>query len=203
MKIICVGKNYGDHVKEMRGDLPSEPVIFMKPDTALLSAGRPFYIPDFSAEIHHEIEVVVKICRDGKNIGEKFSSGYYNELSVGIDFTARDLQHRFKSAGHPWELSKAFDGSAAVGEMLPVAAESNIYALQFMLKKNGLVVQGGNTKDMIFSVEKIIAFVSRYITLRKGDILFTGTPAGVGPVQPGDFLEGFIGSKKLLEIKIK
>ncbi len=205
MKIICVGMNYADHNKEMKNTpVNEEPTIFMKPDSSLLKDGKPFYLPDFSSEIHYETEIVVKINRLGKNIGERFAHRYYDEVTVGIDFTARDLQNNLRKAGMPWEICKSFDNSAAIGQFIPLAdLEENIDNLSFKLNINGKTVQNGNTSDMIFKTNRIIAYVSRFFTLKIGDLLYTGTPAGVGVVNINDRLEGYIGEKKLLDFNIK
>lgn len=203
MKIICVGRNYAEHARELNNPVNETPVIFLKPETAQLQKRQPFFMPDFSSDVHHEAEIVVKICKLGKNISEKFAHRYYEEVSIGIDFTARDLQSNLKSKGLPWELAKAFDSSAPVGEFLPKETLGDLKALSFSLNKNGQTVQQGNTADMIFSIDYIISFVSNYFTLKKGDLIFTGTPKGVGPVQKGDELEGFIGEKKLLHVKVR
>ena len=203
MKIICIGRNYVEHAKEMNWQLDEEPIIFMKPDTALLQNDKPFYLPDFSEEIHHEVELVLKINKEGKNIVEKFAYKYYDEISVGIDFTARDLQRKMKSKGMPWELAKAFDGSAPVGNFISKNDFQDIHALSFHLNINGNQVQKGNTKDLIFSFDTLLAFISKFITLRKGDLIFTGTPKGVSPVKIGDKLEAYIENQKLLSVDIK
>jgi 2-keto-4-pentenoate hydratase/2-oxohepta-3-ene-1,7-dioic acid hydratase in catechol pathway len=221
MKIICIGKNYSEHAKEMKSTVPSQPVIFMKPDTAILRERHDFYLPEFSKEIHHEVELVYKINRLGKNISEQFAHRYYDHVTVGIDFTARDLQAQLKEKGHPWEISKAFDHSAPVGRFIPLAPptpqrgdqgeEPEFYlpplggggTIHFHLDINGNMVQQGSSHDMIFSIDKIIAYVSRFLTLCKGDLIFTGTPVGVGQVKAGDLLEAFIGEKKLLKVKVK
>ncbi len=204
MKIIAVGMNYVAHNKEMHNSLElSEPTIFMKSDSSLLKDGKPFFIPDFSSEIHYETEIVVKIDRLGKNIAERFAHRYYNEITVGIDFTARDLQRRLKKDGLPWELSKAFDNSAVIGTFIPLSDADEINNISFHLDINGNKIQEGNTADMIFPVDKIVAFVSRFFTLKIGDLIFTGTPAGVGPVHIGDHLQGYIGERKLLDFNVK
>ena len=207
MKIICVGLNYQQHNREMgRADSASSdsPVIFIKPDSALLKDNKPFFIPDFSEDIHYELEVVVRINRLGKNIAERFAHRYYDELTVGIDFTARDLQTELKSKGLPWELSKGFDYSAVVGEFIPKEDLSNgVGNVDFELHKNGNQVQLGNTADMIHSIDKIIDYVSRFFTLKIGDIIFTGTPAGVGRVDIDDHLEGFLENKKLFDFYVR
>ncbi len=204
MKIIAVGMNYATHNKEMRNSLElSEPTIFMKSDSSLLKDGKPFFIPDFSSEIHYETEIVVRIDRLGKNIAERFAHRYYKEITVGIDFTARDLQSGLRRQGLPWEISKAFDNSAVTGTFIPLEETGNINLIPFHLRINGIKVQEGNTADMLFPVDKIIAYVSRFFTLKIGDLIYTGTPAGVGPVQIGDHLEGYIGERKLLDFHIR
>jgi 2-keto-4-pentenoate hydratase/2-oxohepta-3-ene-1,7-dioic acid hydratase in catechol pathway len=202
MKILAVGWNYLDHNKELnQGNLPKQPVIFMKPETSLLRDNKPFFLPDFSSQIDYETEIVLRISKMGKNISEKFADRYYDAIGLGIDFTARDLQNEFKANGTPWELCKAFDNSAPISQFLP-KENFNLSNLNFSLNINGETVQRGNTKDMIFSPEKIISFVSRFFTLKTGDLIFTGTPVGVGPVKIGDHLEGFIEDQKLLDFSI-
>jgi acylpyruvate hydrolase len=203
MKIIAIGRNYAEHAKELNNPVPSVPVIFMKPDTALLKDNKPFYHPEFSQDVHHEIEIVLKVCKEGKSINEKFASSYYDEIALGIDFTARDIQSRHKEKGLPWELAKAFDNSAPVSNFLPKSKFADLYDLNFHLDINGSVRQQGSTKDLLFSFEKIIAFVSGYITLKKGDLIFTGTPSGVSKVAIGDHLEGYLENEKLLDFYIK
>lgn len=203
MKIICIGRNYSDHAKEMNAPLPSKPVFFLKPDTALLPKRNPFYYPDFTKDLHHELELVVRISRLGKNISEKYANEYYNEVGLGIDFTARDLQQECKEKGLPWEIAKAFEHSAPLGEKFIPKTELNLADSSFELFKNGESVQVGHVKDMIFTIDQLIAYVSQFMTLKIGDLLFTGTPAGVGPVQIGDKLEGFLNDEKLLELKVK
>ncbi len=203
MKIIAIGRNYAEHAKELNNPVPTVPVIFMKPDTALLKENKPFYHPDFSADIHHEIEIVLKICKEGKHISEKFAEAYYDEIALGIDFTARDIQQRHKEKGLPWELAKAFDGSAPVSDFLPKTSFDDLYKMDFKLDVNQQTRQQGNTKDLLFSFEKIIAFVSQYITLKKGDLIFTGTPQGVAKVSIGDHLEGYLANNKLLDFYVK
>ncbi len=203
MKIICIGRNYADHAKELNNPLPTEPVFFLKPDTALLPAGNDFYIPDFTSDLHYECELVLKIKKVGKNIPEKFAGDYFDELSLGIDFTARDLQEQCKAKSLPWEKAKGFDNSAPMGSHFVSKSTLDLNQLEFRLLKNSKEVQRGKTKDMIFNFEKIIAYISQYITLKTGDLIFTGTPAGVGPVAIGDHLEGFIGEEKILDLKIK
>lgn len=203
MKIICIGRNYSDHAKEMNAPLPSKPVFFMKPDTALLPKRNPFYYPDFTKDLHHELELVVRICKLGKNISEKYAHEYYDEVGLGIDFTARDLQQECKEKGLPWEIAKAFEHSAPLGEVFIPIGQIDLPNASFELKKNGETVQVGHVKDMIFSIDQLIAYVSQFMTLKIGDLLFTGTPAGVGPVQIGDKLEGYLNGEKLLDLKIK
>ena len=204
MKILAVGLNYESHNIEMKRTFRSEtPVIFMKPESAQLKDGKPFFIPDFSNEIHYETEMVVKINRLGKNIAEKFANRYYDELTVGIDFTARDLQKSLKEKGLPWEISKSFDNSAAIGNFVSKGEFQDIQDINFHLDINKETVQKGNTSNMIYSIDKIIAYVSQYFTLKIGDLIFTGTPAGIGPVKIDDHLEGFIENKKLLHFHIR
>lgn len=202
MKIIAIGRNYAEHAKELNNPVPTTPVIFMKPDTALLKDNKPFYYPEFSQDIHHEIELVLKISREGKHISEKFAGRYFEEIGLGIDFTARDIQSRHKEKGLPWELAKAFDNSAPVSRFLPRESFSDLYNIGFRLDINGNTVQEGNTRDLLFSFERIIAFVSQYITLKKGDLIYTGTPQGVGPVKRGDHLAGYLEGEKLLDFDI-
>ena len=203
MKIICVGRNYAAHAKELNNAVEEEPVIFLKPDTSLLSNNQDFYLPDFSTDIHYETEVVVKINKPGKHIDEKFAHRYYDTVSVGVDFTARDLQAMLKSKGLPWERAKAFDGSAIIGSFLPLADVGNISDLNFSMSLNGQKVQSANTSEMVFSVDKVIAFVSRFITLKTGDLIYTGTPQGVGKVNVGDHLIGYLGENELFNFKVK
>lgn len=205
MKIIAVGMNYAAHNKELHHTLElSEPTIFMKADSALLKDGKPFFIPDFSSEVHYETEIVIKINKLGKNIAERFAHRYYDELTVGIDFTARDLQSKLRAQGLPWEISKAFDNSAAVGTFVPLAeVGGDVNRIPFHLDINGKTVQEGNTADMLFPVDRIIAYVSRFFTLKIGDLIYTGTPKGVGPVRINDHLEGYIGDKKWLDFHVK
>ena len=203
MKIICIGRNYAEHAKELNNPVNENPVIFMKPESARLVARQPFFIPELPGQIHYEAEIVVKINRLGKNIQEKFAHRYYDEVTIGIDFTAREVQSELKSKGLPWELAKSFDGSAAVGTFMSLKEAGDITSINFSLDKNGAKVQKGTTADMIFPVNSIIAYVSKYFTLKKGDIIFTGTPKGVGPVAEGDVLEGYIGERKLLSVKVK
>lgn len=203
MKIICVGRNYPLHVKELKNLPGEEPVIFMKPETALLTGKQPFFLPKFSREVHYETELVLKINKVGKNIAEKFAHRYFDEIGIGIDFTARDLQQELKTKGLPWELAKAFDGSAPVGRFLDKKNLDSAKGISFHMKQNGQVKQQGNSQDMQFSFNRIISFVSAFITLKKGDLIFTGTPEGVGPVQIGDKLECFIGEEKLLTVQVR
>lgn len=200
MKIFCIGRNYADHAKELNNEVPAEPVLFMKPPTALIKGKQPFYYPEFSKDIHYEGELVLKICKNGKHIAEKFAHKYYEEITFGIDFTARDVQKRLKEKGLPWEIAKGFDGAAAIGEFTSVDFTNPI---QLETHKNGAVVQQGTTGDMIFSFNNLITYISSYFTLQKGDLIFTGTPAGVGPVKIGDRLEGYVNGRKLLECHIK
>ena len=204
MKILAVGLNYESHNVEMKRTFQSDsPVIFMKPESAQLKDGKPFFIPDFSKEIHYETEIVIKINRLGKHIDQEFAHRYYDELTVGIDFTARDLQRNLKQQGLPWEISKGFDGSAALGNFVSKDEFQDIQDINFHLDINSTKVQQGNTRDMIYSVDKIIAYVSQFFTLKIGDLIFTGTPAGVGPVSINDHLEGYIENKKLLDFNIR
>jgi 2-keto-4-pentenoate hydratase/2-oxohepta-3-ene-1,7-dioic acid hydratase in catechol pathway len=203
MKIICIGKNYAEHAKELNSVVPKEPMFFMKPDSALLLGNNPFYLPDFSKEIHHEIEIVVKINRLGKNIERNFANKYYNEITVGIDFTARDLQRVCVSEGKPWEIAKAFDGSAALGKFINISLVKDPANIAFHLEINGITKQKGVTGDMIFGIDEIIEYVSKFITLKIGDLIYTGTPVGVGPVQIGDQLKGYIDEKNLFDFQIK
>ncbi|QRR03589.1 fumarylacetoacetate hydrolase family protein [Dyadobacter sandarakinus] len=203
MKIICVGRNYADHIAELNNAKPDAPVIFMKPDTALLPLGDAFYYPDFSKDVHHEVELVVRINKVGKNIEEKFAHKYYSEIGIGIDFTARDLQSELKGKGLPWELAKGFNGSAPVSGFVPVTDYDDIQNISFSLDVNGETRQSGNASMMLYRINYLIAFVSRYFTLKTGDLIFTGTPKGVAPVQPGDHLTAFIEGKKMLEFHVK
>jgi acylpyruvate hydrolase len=203
MKIIAIGRNYAEHAKELNNPVPTTPVIFMKPDTALLKDNKPFYHPEFSQDIHHEIELVLKVSKEGKHISEKFAADYFDEIGLGIDFTARDIQSRHKEKGLPWELAKGFDHSAPISNFLPKSQFIDLTDLNLKLDVNGETRQDGNTKDLLFSFEKLIAFVSQYITLKKGDLIFTGTPEGVAAVKPGDRLEGYLQGEKLLDFYVK
>ena len=204
MKIICIGRNFSEHAEELGNKKPSEPVIFLKPDTALLRNNDPFFIPDFSTEIHHEVEIVVKINRLGKNIQPKFAHKYYSEIGLGIDFTARDLQFKLRDEGLPWEKAKAFDSSAVISKKFMVKSElGDLENLTFRLEKNGQKVQEGNTNKMIFNIEEIICYVSKFFTLKIGDLIYTGTPSGVGKVNINDELTGYLKNNKLFNFKVK
>ncbi len=203
MKIICVGRNYAEHIEELKNERPQEPVIFTKPETALLQNNAPFYYPDFSKDIHHEVEILVKINKLGKYIDPRFASRYYDEIGLGIDFTARDLQNKAREKGLPWDLAKGFNGSAPISKFQPKSNFKDLKNINFSLKVNGMEKQNGNTSLMLFDIDFIISYISKFIMLKKGDIIFTGTPKGVGPVKVGDILEGFIENEKLLEFEIK
>ncbi len=203
MKIICIGRNYASHIAELKNERPSDPVIFLKPDSAILLKQHPFVIPEFSNDIHHEIELIVKINKVGKYIDAKFAHKYYDEISVGIDFTARDLQNELKAKGLPWEKAKAFDGSAVIGEFLPKSQFNSLENITFELTNNNQTVQKGNSNQMMWKIDELISYVSQYFTLKIGDIIFTGTPAGVAAVKPEDVLEGFLEGNKLFSIQIK
>ena len=203
MKIICIGRNYAEHAKELNNEIPQEPVFFLKPDSAILSGNKPLFYPEFTSDLHYELELIVRINRLGKHIEEKFAHKYYDEIGLGIDFTARDIQSICKSKGLPWEKAKAFDGSAVIGDFLPKSTFSNLNAIDFKLVKNDKIVQQGCSNQMIFSIDAIIAYVSQFMTLKIGDILFTGTPSGVGAVKIGDYLKGYIGESQLLSLQIK
>jgi 2-keto-4-pentenoate hydratase/2-oxohepta-3-ene-1,7-dioic acid hydratase in catechol pathway len=203
MKLICIGRNYVKHIEELHNERPDEPVVFMKPDSAVLLKQNPFIIPEFSDDIHHELEILVKINKIGKHIDAKFAHKYFDEIGLGIDFTARDLQSKLKEKGLPWEKAKGFDGSAVIGDFLPKSSFENIENITFELKNNGKTVQLGNTSHMIWKINELIAHISRYFTLKIGDIIFTGTPEGVAPVKPNDVLEGFIEKNKLFRIQVK
>ena len=203
MKIICIGRNYAAHIDELQNVRPDEPVVFIKPDTAIAQSNLPFFIPEFSSDVHHEVEVLVKIKRIGKHIQSKFAHKYYNEIGLGIDFTARDLQQKLKSNGLPWEKAKAFDGSAVVGKWFDKSSLGDLSNIPFLLRKNGEVVQEANTSLMLWNIDEIIAHVSQFFTLKIGDILFTGTPAGVSAVAKNDKLEGFIQEHKAFSVTVK
>jgi 2-keto-4-pentenoate hydratase/2-oxohepta-3-ene-1,7-dioic acid hydratase in catechol pathway len=203
MKLICIGRNYTEHIKELENEKPTDPVIFLKPDTAILLKKQPFFIPDFSDDVHYEVEVLVKINKVGKYIDRKFAHKYYDEIGLGIDFTARDLQTQLKDKGLPWEKAKAFDGAAVIGDWMQVNDIEDVNAIEFSLKKNDNIVQLGNTSHMLWKIDELIEYISKYFTLKIGDIIFTGTPAGVGKVIANDKLKGFIGNKQMFSITIK
>lgn len=203
MKLICIGRNYTEHIKELENEKPTDPVVFLKPDTAILLKKMPFFIPDFSDEVHHEVEVLVKIKKVGKFIDQKFAHKYYDEIGLGIDFTARDLQAKLKAKGLPWEKAKAFDGAAVIGKWLPKTQFDTVDNINFGLKRNGETVQSGNTELMLWKIDELIAYVSKFFTLKIGDIIFTGTPAGVGKVFANDELKGYIEDQEMFSIKIK
>ncbi|HBE42804.1 MAG TPA: 2-hydroxyhepta-2,4-diene-1,7-dioate isomerase [Bacteroidales bacterium] len=203
MKIICIGLNYRKHAMEMGRPVPGEPVVFLKPDSSLLKKNKPFFLPGFSRMIQYEAEIVLKICRLGKSIPAKYAGRYYDELTVGIDITARDIQNRNSEAGLPWELSKCFDGAAPLGRFIPVSSLPDLKSIDFRLEINGIIVQQGNTSDMIFSFDQIIEYVSNFFTLKTGDLIFTGTPPGVGPLNKNDNLVAFIGDDPLLDFMVK
>jgi acylpyruvate hydrolase len=203
MKIICIGRNYAEHAKEMKAETPTEPVFFMKPESAIVRNGDPFFYPDFSKEVHHEVEIILRVCKNGKNVQKKFAHTYYDAIAIGIDFTARDLQAQCKAKGLPWEKAKAFDGSAPMGEFMPLSHFKNINDLNFRLDINGKTVQKGSTKDLIFSYDTVIEYVSRFVTLKMGDLIYTGTPEGVGPVNIEDKMEAFIEGEKLFSCTVK
>ena len=203
MKIICIGRNYADHISELNNERPDDPVIFMKPDTAILPKKTPFVIPEFSKDVHHEVEVLVKICKVGKYISPKFAHKYYDEIGLGIDFTARDLQSMLKEKGLPWEKSKAFDHSAIIGDFLPKNNYTSLENLNFELRKNSEIVQKGSTSMMLWNIDEIVSYVSQFFTLKKGDIIFTGTPKGVASVKENDVLEGFLEGKQIFKIQVK
>lgn len=203
MKIICIGRNYSEHAKELNNAVPCEPVFFLKPDSALLIRNRPFFYPDFTKDLHYECEIVLKITKVGKCIAQKFALSYIGAIGIGIDFTARDLQQKAKEKGLPWEKAKAFDFSAPISQFIPVEEIEDINSIKFSLLKNGTRVQDGDTAEMVFSFENIISYVSQFMTLKTGDLIYTGTPAGVGPVQIGDMLEAYIGERKMLSCAIR
>lgn len=203
MKIICIGRNYVDHAKELNNPVPTQPVFFMKPETSLLQKNNPFFYPEFSEDIHHELEVVVRISKVGKHIQKEFAKNYYEEIGLGIDFTARDLQASAKAKGLPWEIAKAFDHAAPIGKFLPKSHFSNVQNFEFSLLINNEIRQMGNTRDMIFSIDEIIAYISQFVSLKMGDLIFTGTPAGVGPVSIGDRLQGYIGTEQMFDFEVK
>ncbi len=203
MKIICIGRNYVDHIKELNNERPTDPVVFIKPDSSVLPKEQDFYIPEFTKDVHYEVEVLVKIKKVGKHIEEKFAHKYYDEVGLGIDFTARDVQSALKEKGLPWEKAKGFDGAAVVGNWLPKSNFKDLNNLNFSLTKNGEVVQKGNTGLMLWKIDEIIAYVSKYFMLKKGDIIFTGTPAGVGKIDTNDYLSGALENEELFTVKIR
>ena len=203
MKIICVGRNYTDHIEELDNERPTDPVLFLKPDTSILLKKQPFFIPDFSNDVHHEVEILVRINRIGKHIDKRFAHKYYEEIGLGIDFTARDLQSELKKKGLPWEKAKGFDGAAVIGRFLPKKDFKNVNDINFRLEKNNEVVQRSNTAFMLWKIDELIEYISKYFTLKIGDIIFTGTPAGVSSVRTNDTLTGYIENKQLFSVKIK
>ncbi|SFR31534.1 2-keto-4-pentenoate hydratase/2-oxohepta-3-ene-1,7-dioic acid hydratase (catechol pathway) [Robiginitalea myxolifaciens] len=203
MKLICVGRNYADHITELSNERPKDPVLFIKPDSAILPREQDFYIPEFSNEIHHEIEVLLRICKVGKHIAPEFAHTYYDAITVGLDFTARDLQQELKQKGLPWEKAKGFDGAAVIGNWVPAKRFTDHNSLNFELQRNGEVVQSGNTNSMLWGIDQLIAYVSTFFTLKKGDILFTGTPAGVGRVASNDYLVGSLEGETMFSLKVK
>lgn len=203
MKIICIGRNYADHATEMNSSIPERPIFFMKSDVSLLRPGTPFFYPSFSSEIHFECELVVKINRVGKNIATKFAHKYYSEIGLGIDFTARDLQRTCKENGHPWEIAKSFEGSAPISKEFLDKENLDLENIEFHLEKNGTIVQQDSSKNMLFSIDRLIEYVSKFMTLKKGDLIFTGTPKGVGSVSIGDVLTGYIGGREMFCVKVK
>ncbi|MBK6636008.1 MAG: fumarylacetoacetate hydrolase family protein [Chitinophagaceae bacterium] len=203
MKIICVGRNYADHVKELGNSIPDEPVLFMKPKSALLQSHTPFYYPEFTNELHYECELVLRVCKNGKYIQAKHASNYYDAVTVGIDFTARDIQDELKSKGLPWEKAKAFDNSAVVGKFITLTPDFNRKSIPFSLVKNNVKVQEANSSQMIFSIDRVIENISNYFSLNIGDLIFTGTPAGVGECVVGDVMEGFIDTQSLFTVEVK
>ncbi len=203
MKVICIGLNYSDHAREMGRALPAKPVVFLKPDSSLLKNNKPFFIPGFSQNIHYEIEIVLRICKLGRSIAEKYAYRYYDQLTLGVDMTARDLQSYLSSSGMPWDISKSFDGAAPVGEFIPVNEAGDVNNIAFRLEKNSETVQAGNTSGLIFNFDMIISYVSGFFTLKTGDLIFTGTPFGVGPVQRNDRLTGYIGDRKVIDFMVK
>jgi acylpyruvate hydrolase len=203
MKIFCIGRNYSEHAKELNNPVPSEPIVFMKPPTALLLNNRPFYYPDFTQNLHYEGEIVLRIGKNGRSVQPEFADRYYDAVAFGFDFTARDLQDTLKSKGHPWEIAKGFDRSAPLSAFIPIDNLVNPSDIHFQTRKNGELVQDGHTRDLIFTFNQLIVYISRYFTLHKGDYIFTGTPPGVGPVQVGDLLEGWLEGHKVLECAIR
>lgn len=201
MKIICIGRNYADHAAELNNPIPSQPMVFMKPPSALLVNNKPFYYPDFTKNLHYEGELVIKICKNGRHVEPEFASDYYNEMAFGFDLTARDIQDKCKEKGHPWEIAKGFDGSAVLSEFIPMTSKTKPVKIKTVL--NGEVVQDGTTADLIFNFDSLIVYVSKFFKLQMGDIIYTGTPAGVGALKIGDMLEGFINNEKMIECEIK
>lgn len=203
MKIICVGRNYKAHIKELGNAMPEKPVLFMKPDSAIIKNNKPFFLPGFSKEVHHEAEIVLRVCKVGRSIQEKFAHRYYDAVTLGIDFTARDIQREQAKKGQPWEIAKAFDGSAPLGQFIAIDKLPDRYNIGFRLDKNGSVVQEGNTDDLLFGFDYLVSYLSRFFTIKTGDLIYTGTPAGVGPVQVGDRLTGYIEGKMVIDFDIK
>ncbi len=201
MKIFCIGRNYALHAQELNNEIPEKPLVFMKPPTALLKGNKPFYYPEFSKNIHFEGELVVRICKNGKHIQEKFAKNYYDQVTLGLDLTARDLQNELKSKGHPWEIAKGFDGSAVIGSFVPLAGD--LSDISFSIRKNNEIVQNGYCQDMLFSIDYLIHYISQFFMLQTGDLIYTGTPAGVGPIEIGDVFEGFLQEKRLFRTQIK
>jgi 2-keto-4-pentenoate hydratase/2-oxohepta-3-ene-1,7-dioic acid hydratase in catechol pathway len=203
MKIICIGRNYVDHAKELNNPVPKVPLMFMKPSTAILRNGKPFYYPDFTNEIHYELELVLKVCKNGRHVQPQFADSYYDHIGLGIDFTARDVQNKCKEKGHPWEIAKAFDHSAVLSQMVPLSKIKHMEAIDFELKKNNVSAQHGNSRDLIFNFNQLICHITKYFTLHKGDFIFTGTPAGVGEIKIGDQLEGYLEGELMLSCEIR
>ncbi len=201
MKIFCIGRNYALHAQELNNEIPEKPLVFMKPPTALLKGDKPFYYPEFSKNIHFEGELVVRICKNGKHIQEKFAKKYYDQVTLGLDLTARDLQNELKSKGHPWEIAKGFDGSAVIGSFVPLAGD--LSDISFTIRKNNEIVQNGYCQDMLFSIDYLISYISQFFMLQTGDLIYTGTPAGVGPIEIGDVFEGYLQEKRLFRTQIK
>lgn len=201
MKIFCIGRNYALHAQELNNEIPEKPLVFMKPPTALLKGDKPFYYPEFSKNIHFEGELVVRICKNGKHIQEKFAKKYYDQVTLGLDLTARDLQNELKSKGHPWEIAKGFDGSAVIGSF--VLLEGDLSDISFKIRKNNEIVQNGYCQDMLFSIDYLIHYISQFFMLQTGDLIYTGTPAGVGPIEIGDVFEGYLQEKRLFRTQIK
>jgi len=201
MKIFCIGRNYALHAQELNNEIPEKPLVFMKPPTALLKGDKPFYYPEFSKNIHFEGELVIRICKNGKHIQEKFAKNYYDQVTLGLDLTARDLQNELKSKGHPWEIAKGFDGSAVIGSFVPLAGD--LSDISFTVRKNNEIVQNGYCQDMLFSIDYLIHYISQFFMLQTGDLIYTGTPAGVGPIEIGDVFEGFLQEKRLFRTQIK